>query len=310
MPGRGVVPDEPTWGRIERALPLVERYLPPRPDLLRRDPPSPDKRMWFKCLPDSASVGEAPAYGVIKIVGSEFIGGHDVLKFEKPDTDSLQGCAILWAHNVPASGDDPGWCTFEPAHALYNDASTPAWDEAWGTEANTWKLKKDNTGFKILGGASEGRVLVKRPERETIAWGFLSSSASQTLDDGNADTQISFSSGAGSGIEADTTGDMFVIQTAGTYLFGFWCSVVEGSGASGLLQPRFFFERNGTVMGEDIECTVDADDNEKIPVHLTWLEESCAVDDEITVVCNGDDAATTGELQARQGRQFWAIKLA
>lgn len=123
----------------------------------------PDNRVWFRAKANNSAVGNAPAYGVVKIVDTVLADdGLPYLAFEKPDADNLTGCALV-RHNEIENGKY-GQVTYEPWWALYNNAETPAYDEEWGTEANTWKLKQGNTGFRVLGATdtTKGRVLVER----------------------------------------------------------------------------------------------------------------------------------------------------
>lgn len=169
MAKQGIILSERRNDELNRALDLVRRYLPLPPTGNGSNRLGDDPKLWFPCRPDS-NFGDAPAYGVIQITGCVLDDSKGVfyLTFQQPDSDSLSNCALLDHAGVPNIGADGqfgrGRCTFEPWWALYNNANTPAYDEEWGTEANTWKLKQGNTGFRVFGATdtTNGRILVER----------------------------------------------------------------------------------------------------------------------------------------------------
>lgn len=92
--------------------------------------------------------------------------------------DQPNGSPAAYCVNGPQvikkqSGSTPGWgiCSIDfPNFALYDAAGgTPGLYATWGPKSGSWKLTKDYTGFKTLGGSKEGRVLVVH-EPGTGAW--------------------------------------------------------------------------------------------------------------------------------------------
>jgi hypothetical protein len=91
-----------------------------------------------------------PGFAVMQVSGWEVDrAGQDYVKVTKPDGN---GEVFLLNSPFPVADDKIGRATDESfCYALYDDADTPAVDEAWGPEADSWKLKKDNSGFFIVG---------------------------------------------------------------------------------------------------------------------------------------------------------------
>jgi hypothetical protein len=164
----GVILKEQTFDRHDKAADLAHRYLPPVDQRVRQIP-NPDKRVWYKCVPDSGSTPAAPAFGVVEIVDVVLEGDQPVIHYQRPSEDNLTKTAVLWGQAIPsgATAGAEGLCTLEPTFAAYNTASAPAFDEDWGTEASSYLIKKGNTGFKILGAINSGAVFVRRPETDT-----------------------------------------------------------------------------------------------------------------------------------------------
>lgn len=105
--------------------------------------------------------GEAvPAWAALRIVG---IDGNKVLyTCRKPNADGIADVVFNGPAEVPEGGH--GLCTRDfPAFVLYDPADgLPAAGQVWGTKANSWKLRKGQSGFIIHGGAvaAEERVYV------------------------------------------------------------------------------------------------------------------------------------------------------
>jgi len=159
----GIVLSPDVWDRVRRMLLDYERRGPAAGPQPRRGPAGERDSKWFTYRNDS---GEAiPAYACLQLTGNAFDdSGRVILTVAKPNADSIAGCPLNGHRSVAIGGF--GRCTFEPWRALYNAASTPAFGESWGSEANQWPIKKGNTGFQILGAHTTGsgaRVSV-RPE--------------------------------------------------------------------------------------------------------------------------------------------------
>ncbi len=113
----------------------------------------------------NAGASEVPAFGLIEVTGMSLgaIGSntYPIISGKRPTSASLQGAAVNSHLPVPVGAQ--GICTFDaPMWALYDTGSTPAYDEDWGTQANSYLLGSGNTGFKIIGGQTSGRVYVER----------------------------------------------------------------------------------------------------------------------------------------------------
>lgn len=108
---------------------------------------------------------EVPGFGIVRITETETGGnGQQILVGDKPDgTDGIY--YVNGPSAVPAgSAEDPkyGRC-FLPTVAVftaYDDAETPANGEEWGPVSGSWLLTESGSGFNIIGGATDGRVLV------------------------------------------------------------------------------------------------------------------------------------------------------
>lgn len=187
-----------------------------------------DKRLWFPARNDFAS--QAPAYGVAKVTGCEVEDGRrPFLTITQPDADSLTGCVLIRHAAI-----DPakfGQVTFEPWWALYS-SGTPAYDEEWGSDEDTWDLKTGATGFKILGGAADGRVLVKRTEAAASTVNVVKFSLTEALStsDATATADLEFVVTGTAPSSFDVTN--LETSTPGTYVFS------GGSGTVGYAIQR------------------------------------------------------------------------
>jgi hypothetical protein len=125
--------------------------------------PPVDRIRWLECR--NASAEEAPGFALVKIAGVDADG---TLQLAKPDTDGQDGLVLGPA--ALAAGAR-GLCTADfPAWALYDVADgTPALGETWGAGAGSWKLRKNKPGWRVLGGAADGRVIVLRNELTGLA---------------------------------------------------------------------------------------------------------------------------------------------
>lgn len=180
-----------------------------------------DKRLWFPARNDFSS--QAPAYGVAKLTGCEVDDRkRPFLTFTQPDGDSLSGCVLI-RHNAIDSGKF-GQVTFEPWWAKYASGS-PVYDQEWGSDEDTWNIQSGATGFKILGGAADGRVLVKRTEEAASEVNVIKFSLTEALSvsdaTATADLEVTV---VGSGPGGAFSVTNLETSTPGTYVF---------SGASG-----------------------------------------------------------------------------
>lgn len=125
-------------------------------------PLSPDAQFTApRWLPVENTGGEAvPSFGLVKVTGS---GTNGVYEGGKPDGDGQHvwvcGYGGIDAGNVGVVTND------FPAYALYESGDgTPAVGETWGAGNGSWKLRKDEAGFRICGDpdATTGIVPVER----------------------------------------------------------------------------------------------------------------------------------------------------
>lgn len=112
---------------------------------------------WLPCRNNSGEV--VPAFGVVRITGADTKG---IITVAKPNIASDVNTLVNGP--VPIGNGNIGLCTAEsPADVLYETADgTPALGEAWGSGSGTFKLRKNNTGYMIVGGVTAGRVLASR----------------------------------------------------------------------------------------------------------------------------------------------------
>lgn len=104
---------------------------------------------------------QIPAFGVIKLIEVATVTDYgSVLLADKPDT---RGSQFLHYVNGLQPVDDTklGFCAVptQPVYAKYDTAATPANGEMWGPNSS-FDLKKDVGGFQVIGGVTNGRVLV------------------------------------------------------------------------------------------------------------------------------------------------------
>lgn len=114
---------------------------------------------WLAFRNDSGET--IPAFAAMRITGVVTIEGRSVIKVDKPNDDNLTNLLFNSPVNVPSGGYGSGTHEF-PCYAKYQTASSAVLDEEWGTESGSWALKKDNTGYLIIGGETSDRVIVRR----------------------------------------------------------------------------------------------------------------------------------------------------
>jgi hypothetical protein len=118
---------------------------------------------WLEYRNDSEQ--RIPAFGVVRITGLIVLeAGRVVLTADQPDT---YGCQYQCAINgpLPINAGKLGTLTREPLVPALVDTGdgVPAFGQAWGPRAGTWKLRKNTGGFVIAGStnASAGLALVE-----------------------------------------------------------------------------------------------------------------------------------------------------
>ena len=113
---------------------------------------------WLAFRNDSGET--IPAFAVMRITGVVTIEGRAVLTVAKPNADSLKNVLFNSSASVSSGGYGSGTYEF-PCYAKYQTSSSAVLNDEWGTANGLWALKKDNTGFAIIGGETADRVIVR-----------------------------------------------------------------------------------------------------------------------------------------------------
>jgi hypothetical protein len=98
-----------------------------------------------------------PPYGVCQITSISASTGIAVIG--KPSADSQTTVFFNGPTAIPAGGSGAVHQTL-PTIAAYqadnDDNADPAHEDAWGTEADSWYLHKNQTGFQVVGTGAYG----------------------------------------------------------------------------------------------------------------------------------------------------------
>ena len=155
--------------------------------------------------------GEMPAFAVA-VVASSGTEGQFVLT--KP---TANGEHAWIAGAVPALAGDGAEVTNDfPAWALYDDGDgTPAVGETWGAGASSWKLRKNNAGFRICGTPDTTLKIVPVEQAASSSRGFFAANLTEAT--GAASWQSRTLSG-GSWTDGATTGadNAYPVQCGGS----------------------------------------------------------------------------------------------
>jgi len=125
-------------------------------DLLKR---------WVAVRNDST---EAAAFSLLKPTG---VTSDGIITVTQPDADDLVSLLVNGPGAISAGGygvasnEFPEWVAYETSDG------TPAVGEKWGSGSGSFKLRKDNIGFIVVGGAANGRVLVNKDDRTASGGG-------------------------------------------------------------------------------------------------------------------------------------------
>jgi hypothetical protein len=98
-----------------------------------------------------------PPFAVLRPTGVVTVQGQAVLTVARPNADG----GSFYFFNGPFAVDAGGFgsCTGDfPCFAAYDTADVPALGQQWGAKNGSWLLEKGHTGYKIIGGAIDGRV--------------------------------------------------------------------------------------------------------------------------------------------------------
>ena len=197
---------------------------------------------------------DCPGFGVLRVSGILVRDNQTVIQVGKPNAASHKGCMVNGP--IPITLGGYGAATFDlPTYALYDSATgTPTMFETWGTQAESYKLKKANRGFRILGNAGDNRVFVDAqpadlslPSFGTAAMAFASASLTSTTD-----TIIPLSD---QGTSGGTTfaSSTFTCSPAGWYFYQ--CQICVEVGAAGPTLTMTV-RKNGSGRGNDFSASV------------------------------------------------------
>ena len=125
-----------------------------------------------------------PAHAVMRVTGMVEVDGEYIYTVAKLNSSFAPDYLVNGPDELTYTSGSTcyGWGTWlwHSDYALYNTASTPAYNEIWGPESGTWRLKKNCPGFRIKGGTrgtgSEARVIAV--QQQTPLWGKPDSSYS------------------------------------------------------------------------------------------------------------------------------------
>lgn len=106
---------------------------------------------WLEIYNDGSD--DIPPYAVCRVTGVD--EGSNIFLVDQPNADSQREIVINGPIGVPAGFYGQAHRA-DPCTVLYETADgTPASGEDWGTKNGSWKIHKGNTGFRILGNASD-----------------------------------------------------------------------------------------------------------------------------------------------------------
>ncbi len=121
-----------------------------------------------------------PAYGVMRITGTDERAGRTVYNVAKPNTTFQRLYLVNGPVDVPASGYGDG--TFDITYALCSSAASPLLAESWGAKHDEWKLFQYRPGFFMLGnyqGTGDAQRAIVRPYEVQRIRGTLDATLSQ-----------------------------------------------------------------------------------------------------------------------------------
>lgn len=127
---------------------------------------------WLSFRNDSGET--IPPCAVMRITGVVEIQGQAVLTVDKPNADG--GTHYVFNGAFAVAADDFGSATHSfPCCALFNPADAPAVGQQWGAQSGSWAIKKNISGYRVVGKAIEGRVEIVRGEQSALLWATATS---------------------------------------------------------------------------------------------------------------------------------------
>ncbi len=114
---------------------------------------------WLEVLNNSAT-NWIPSWSLARVVSTDYTNG--VLTVDQPNADSMTQVVLTGPVAIPPSAygaatyDFPAWASYNPSDG------TPSVDDQWGAGNGSWTLRKNKTGFWVIGvdsGNSRAMVL-------------------------------------------------------------------------------------------------------------------------------------------------------
>jgi hypothetical protein len=128
--------------------------------------PSGNSIRWLAFRNDAGQ--SIPAFAALRPLGVVELAGEAVLRVGQPNADGATG---LFNGPFAVDADGLGSCTSDlPCYAAYDTLHTPAVGEMWGPVAGQWTLARDKPGYRIVGGAIDGRVQVMAARESALRW--------------------------------------------------------------------------------------------------------------------------------------------
>lgn len=117
---------------------------------------------------DNVGIVTIPGFGLARSTGVDATTGN--LQLQLPNADG-QDVYVLGPQSIPPGGS--GWCTRDwPTYAQYTGAM-PNPGDIWGPVSGSFLLTAGKAGFRIEGGAAQGRVLVSRDPKQCCGGAVL-----------------------------------------------------------------------------------------------------------------------------------------
>lgn len=242
----------------------------------------------------------APAHGVLRVTGGEQIAGHAVVLVDKPDaTNSV----ILFNTGRDIASGAYGFALMDWAEVLYG-TGTPAFDETWGPEDDSWELKEGNAGCKIIGGETTGegkRVLVKLTGATKAYGGMYGPSDTNITNNTAAYTKMSVFGATypASGMTLSTGSDNITIGAAGDYEIIFHAAAQSGS----TIQWAYFLGLNGAGPVDGTAAVIETVTGTPRDIGFTTIQ-TLAAGDVLTIGYQGGDTTTNIGIRYPQ----WTVK--
>lgn len=205
-----------------------------------------------------------PPYAVMRVSGIDSTTGY--YQVGQPNADSMTEILINGPSAIPGSAEGQGHRS-DPCTVLYETIDgTPAVGEDWGTESGSWKLRKDKTGFRVLGVPSDNPNTVEMTflgvsYREIISGGFVVPLTVFVATTGNVDLAGGdLANGQTIDGQTLTTGDLVLVRSQTTPNENGVYQVPSSGAASRYpgfatgtdIAGRFVSVNSGTLLGDSV----------------------------------------------------------